>query len=159
MIWCWFNLSNANFIQYAFLYSTSNIYDLSSLHFAAAARHIWRTLANEWFIRLGCLSTANCAGSNFGEKFHFLEDPLLWGLLDDSSTLINIFLSPCNDLTWFIAGFAALQAALKTQFDCQYAQFTFHEMPFHFEVLTSLQQSRPSACQKINLLMIIRAVG
>lgn len=29
MIWCWFNLSNANFIQYNFLHhSTSNIYDL-----------------------------------------------------------------------------------------------------------------------------------
>lgn len=54
MIWCWFNLSNANFIQYNFLHHfTSNIYDLSSFHCFFRSRHIWRSKRpDDWMIYL-----------------------------------------------------------------------------------------------------------
>jgi hypothetical protein len=92
MIWCWFNLSNANFIQYNFLHHfTSNIYDLSSLHCKT-----YLTIAKAW--RVNDLFLLNvyqqrqiARGSNFGS---------LMVICCSWSTTVPVYQTFCFDMIY-----------------------------------------------------------
>lgn len=100
MIRCWFNLSNANFIQYV-SFHFKYIYDLANCK---------TYLTNERMI----YSSRN--------GYQSARDPILemkskFSLLARSMTVQRFSLQ--QPLTWFIADFKRLVPALKTQFDCQ----------------------------------------
>lgn len=134
MIWCWFNLSNANFIQYDF-YSTSNIYDLSSRWLADC-----KTYQDGWFIRVECLSAAYCGGSNFGEKMVIhslcqLQRLRSWWQFQ----FIEHFSCALSTAIWhdlLLVALISRALLLKTQFDCQLA--IQHLMKRHFTLKSQL---------------------